>query len=170
VSVAQVIALINQMEADGVIDRYAVGGAVGATFYLEPVATLDVDIFVAFRDVPGQLLISPQPILDYLVARGGVLEGEYIVIAGWPVKFLPPTSPLVEEALAEAVTVDVDTIPARVFTAEYLAAMLFKPAEPRIKLAFSNSSRPAPSRWRLSKASSPGTGWSIAGKSSNELS
>ncbi len=122
-SIARVIALVNQMEADGVIERYAVGGAVGATFYLEPVATLDVDIFVAFPQEPGQLLISPQPILDYLTARGGVLEGEYVVVAGWPVQFLPPTSPLVEEALAKAVTVDVDGTPARVFTAEHLAAI-----------------------------------------------
>ena len=59
-SISQVIALVNQMEADGVIERYAVGGAVGATFYLEPVATLDVDIFVAFRPEGGQLLVSPQ--------------------------------------------------------------------------------------------------------------
>lgn len=42
VSIAQVISVINQMEADGVVERYAIGGAVGATFYLEPVATLDV--------------------------------------------------------------------------------------------------------------------------------
>ena len=69
VSISQVIALVNQMEAAGVIGRYAVGGAVGATFYLEPVATLDVDIFVAFRQEPGQRLLSPQPILDYLTAR-----------------------------------------------------------------------------------------------------
>lgn len=122
-SISQVIALVNQMETDGVIERYAVGGAVGATFYLEPVATLDVDIFVAFRQEPGQLLISPQPILDYLAARGGILEGEYIIVAGWPVQFLPPTSPLVEEALAQAVTVDVEGTPARVFTAEHLAAI-----------------------------------------------
>jgi hypothetical protein len=33
------------MQSDGVIERYAIGGAVGATFYLEPIATLDVDIF-----------------------------------------------------------------------------------------------------------------------------
>src|SRR5437870_1725203 len=111
------------METDRIIDRYAIGGAVGATFYLEPVATLDVDIFVAFRHDPGQLLVSPQPILDYLTARGGVLDREYVVIAGWPVQFLPPTSPLVEEALVQAVTVDVDGIPARVFTAEHLAAI-----------------------------------------------
>lgn len=121
--IAQIIALVNQMVADGVIDRYAIGGAVGATFYLEPVATLDVDIFVAFRPEPGRLLVSPQPILDYLTARGGVLEGEYIVIFGWPVQFLPPTSPLVEEALEQAVTVDVEGVPASVFTAEHLAAI-----------------------------------------------
>jgi hypothetical protein len=122
-SIAQVIKVINQMEADGVVDRYAIGGAVGATFYLEPVATLDVDVFVAFRQQPGQVLISLRPIFDYLTARGGMVEGEYIVIAGWPVQFLPPTSPLVEEALVEAVIVDVEGMPARVFTAEHLAAI-----------------------------------------------
>ncbi len=122
-SISQVIALVNQMETDGVVDRYAIGGAVGATFYLEPAATLDVDIFVVFRNEPGPSLISPQPILDYLAAHGGVMEGEYVVIAGWPVQFLPATSPLVEDALANAVTVDVEGIPARVFTAEHLAAI-----------------------------------------------
>jgi hypothetical protein len=122
-SIAQVIRVINQMQDDGVVERYAIGGAVGATFYLEPVATLDVDIFVAFRQQPGRIIVSPQPIFDYLTARGGIVEGEYIVIAGWPVQFLPPTSPLVEEALAQAVTVDVEGTPARVFTAEHLAAI-----------------------------------------------
>ena len=68
VAIAQIIALANQMVVDGVIDRYAIGRAVGATFYLEPVATLDVDIFVAFRHEPGRLLVSAQPILDYLTA------------------------------------------------------------------------------------------------------
>jgi hypothetical protein len=123
VSVAKIIALVNQMEADGVIERYAVGGAVAATFYLEPVATVDVDIFVMFRQEPGQLLLSPNPILDYLTARGGILEGEYVILAGWPVQFLPPTSPLVEEAMTNAATVDVEGTPARVLTAEYLAAI-----------------------------------------------
>src|SRR5437773_4216746 len=111
------------MEIDGVIERYAVGGAVGATFYLEPVATLDVDIFVAFRRDPGQLLISPQPVLEYLTARGGVVDREYVVVAGWPVQFLPPTGPLVEEALAQAIEKDVEGTPSRVFTAEHLAAI-----------------------------------------------
>ena len=53
VKIKEVIAVVNQMQADGVIERYAVGGAVGATFYLEPVATLDVDIFTAFKPHRG---------------------------------------------------------------------------------------------------------------------
>lgn len=122
-NLVEVITLINHMQADGVIERYAIGGAVGATFHLEPISTLDVDIFVAFRREPGSVLISPQPIFDYLAARGCTTEGEYVVIAGWPVQFLPPTGALVEEALAEAITIPVGEIPARVFTAEHLAAI-----------------------------------------------
>jgi hypothetical protein len=51
------------------------------------------------------------------------MKGEYVMIAGWPVQFLPPTGPLVEEALDEAVEVDVEGVPARVFTGEHLAAV-----------------------------------------------
>lgn len=120
--IQEVITAINQMQSDGVIERYAIGGAVGATFYLEPISTLDVDIFVSFRPEPGRLLLSPAPIFDYLKARDGIVEGEYIVLGGWPVQFFPPTGPLVEEALAQAVETEVEGTPARVFTAEHLAA------------------------------------------------
>ena len=99
-SIREVIATLNQMQADGVIERYAIGGAVGATFYLEPLATLDVDVFVARS-----------------------LRGEHVMVAGWPVQFLLPTTPLVEEALAEAREADVDGVSARVFSAEHLAAI-----------------------------------------------
>ena len=95
----------------------------GATFYLEPVATIDVDIFVTFKSAPGSLLFSPQPIFDYLKAHGGAVQGEYIVLAEWPVQFLPTTSPLVEEALAQALTLDAGGVPAQVFSAENLAAI-----------------------------------------------
>jgi hypothetical protein len=121
--IRDVITTINAMQAAGVIEHYAIGGAVGATFYLEPVATLDVDIFVSFRAQPGSLLISPQPIFDHLRAQGCAVEGEYIIIAGWPVQFLPPGTPLVEEALVQAVERDVEGTPTRVFSAEHLAAI-----------------------------------------------
>ncbi|HUJ09755.1 MAG TPA: hypothetical protein VL171_06990 [Verrucomicrobiae bacterium] len=121
--IKEVIVNLNQMRADGVIDNYAIGGAVGATFYLEPTATLDVDVFIDFKSEPGRLLADPKHVFDYLVAHGGKLEGEHVVIAGWPVQFLPPTGPLVEEALAQAVTMDIEGTPSRVFTAEHLAAI-----------------------------------------------
>src|SRR5436190_10926108 len=121
--IQEAIKTINQMQADGVIETYAIGGAVGATFYLEPVATLDVDVFVGFNPRPGSTLISLQSIFEYLKARGFRSEGEYMVVEGWPVQFLPPTSKLVDEALAQAVTMDVNGVPARVFTAEHLAAI-----------------------------------------------
>ena len=124
---------INAMEADRIVDRYAIGGAVGATFYLEPVATLDVDIFISFQAQPGSLLISPEPVFKYLTERGARIEGEYLIIADWPVQFLPPTGPLVEEALAEAVEVEVEEIKTRVFTAEHLAAIALQTGRPKDK-------------------------------------
>src|SRR5947209_16946413 len=122
-AIREVIATLNQMEADGVIKRYAIGGAVGATFYLEPVATLDIDVFVAFGTEPGKRIATLKPIFDYLLARGCSMKGEYVMIAGWPVQFLPPATPLVDEALAQSREIDVDGVPARVFSAEDLAAI-----------------------------------------------
>ena len=115
--------VINQMQADGVIGNYAIGGAVGATFYLEPVATLDIDVFVSFQQQPGSSLISLIPIYNYLTARGFKAEQEYIVIGGWPVQFLPPGNALVEEALAQAVETEVEGVRTRVMTAEHLTAI-----------------------------------------------
>jgi hypothetical protein len=45
--------VINQMQADGIIGQYAIGGAIGATFYLEPTATFDVEVFVSLRNAPA---------------------------------------------------------------------------------------------------------------------
>ncbi len=120
---ADVFVIVNRMQADGVIGRYALGGAVAATFYMEPVATVDVDIFVAFPPREGSRLLSSQPIFDYLTAGGHSIDGEYVVISGWPVQFLPPTGPLLEEAMARAEEIDVEGVPVRVITAEHLAAV-----------------------------------------------
>lgn len=117
---------LNEMQADGVIGRYAIGGAVGATFYLEPVATLDVDVFVLLAQAPNSLLITLEPLYRYLLPRGGRMEGEYIIISDWPVQFLPPGNALEEEAIARAVTVQVEGTPVKVMSAEHLAAIALR--------------------------------------------
>lgn len=51
---------MNQLVADGVIPSYAIGGAIGASFYTEPVATEDLDVF-SMVETQG-LLLSLTPI------------------------------------------------------------------------------------------------------------
>ena len=121
--IKEVIETINRMQADGVIERYAIGGAVGATFYLEPVATLDVDVFIEFHTESESRLVSLEPVFNYLRDHGCTAEGEHIVVAGWPVQFLPAHSDLLQEALVAAVEKNVDGTPVRVFTAEHIAAI-----------------------------------------------
>jgi hypothetical protein len=121
--IEEVFRTINRMKADHGIERYAVGGAVAATFYLEPVSTLDVDIFIELHTAPGSLLVSLDPIFSYPRERGFKREGEHVVISGWPVQFVPPTSPLTEEALHQATEVDVEGSAVFIFTAEHLAAI-----------------------------------------------
>lgn len=118
--------VINQMVADGIIGKYAIGGAVGATFYLEPSATLDIDIFVALQQAPNAFLLSLEPIYKYLVSRGCKIEGECIKIGSWPVQFLPLGSPLEVEALDRAIQTQIEGVPTWVMTAEHLVAIALK--------------------------------------------
>jgi hypothetical protein len=117
---------INRMQADGIIGKYAIGGAVGATFYLEPAATLDVDVFVIVPTKAGGLLLSLSPIYDYLKAQGATIEDEHIVIGGWPVQFLPASDDLELEALAQAVATTIEDVGTWVMTAEHLAAIALR--------------------------------------------
>jgi hypothetical protein len=117
---------INRMQADGVVGKYAIGGAVGATFYLAPAATVDLDIFVTLPVARAGSLISLGPIYEYLKGQGGKVQDEYIVIGGWPVQFLPPSNNLEQEAVAEAVSTTVEGVPTWVMSAEHLVAIALK--------------------------------------------
>ena len=111
------------MQADGVIGKYAIGGAVGATLYLEPAATLDVDVFVTLPTAEGSSLISLSPIYNYLQERGGTLQHEHIVLGGWPIQFLPPSNELEREAVEDAIAATVQEVRTWVMTAEHLVAI-----------------------------------------------
>src|SRR5262249_35924319 len=114
---------INRMQADGVIARYAIGGAVGATLYLEPSATLDVDVFVEFPGGFVSSLVSLSPIYGYMRRLQCKVEGEHIIIGKWPVQFLVAGTAVEEEAVAEAISTEVDGVHTWVMTAEHLVAI-----------------------------------------------
>lgn len=115
--------VINAMHAAGVIGRYAIGGAVAATFYLEPAATVDLDIFVEFPSAVKGALVSLKPIYEYLEGQGCRSSGEYIIVAEWPVQFLVPASPLELEAVRGAIRAEVEGTSTWVMTAEHLVAI-----------------------------------------------
>jgi hypothetical protein len=114
--------VLNALEHESVLSRYAIGGAMGAAFYAEPLLTFDLDVFVVLPTSTGGLL-TLTPLYDALRARGYSEEGECINIEGIAVQFLPAYNALLEEALKEArETVYVRT-PTRVLRAEHLAAI-----------------------------------------------
>ena len=115
------LAEINALHAAGLIGRNALGGAMAATFYLEPISTYDLDIFAIFEG--AALILTLTPIYDFLKARGPAAEGDAIVVHGWPVQFLPAESALLREAVEQAREIDFEGVPARVMTAEHLMAI-----------------------------------------------
>jgi len=114
--------VLNEPEPDGAFRRYAIGGAMAATFYVEPLLTFDLDVFVLLPRTPGGLL-SLTPLYEALRIRGYTEEGDCVMIEGVPVQFLPAYNPLVEEALDEAKPTRYETTRTRVLRAEHLVAI-----------------------------------------------
>ena len=114
--------VLNALERDGIIRRYAIGGAMAATFYAEPVLTLDLDIFVVLPETAGALL-TLTPLYNDLRRRGYPEAGDCVLIEGIPVQFLPAYNTLLEEALAEARETLYERTPTRVLRAEHLVAI-----------------------------------------------
>lgn len=116
--------VVNKMQTNGIIGRYAIGGAVAAVFYIEPFTTYDLDIFFAV-DVSGGL-ITLTPVYEYLALRGYKAEGEAVTIEDWPVQFLPTYNALVAEAVEQAVEIKFKRTPTRVMSAEHLVAIMLQ--------------------------------------------
>jgi len=113
--------LVNGMQAAGVIENYAIFGAIAQMRYTEPVVTLDVDVLVS---VPSpERMDSLAGIYAYCRERGYLPEGEAIRVAEWPVQFLPAFNPLAREAMERAETVDFEGLPVRVVRPDYLAVI-----------------------------------------------
>ena len=140
-AIKETLEIINAMEADGVIGRYAIAGAVAAYNYIEPAVTDDLDILISFRESHQHTdsgLVTLAPIFSYLKQRGfEEHRKEGIVIAGWPVQFLPVANDLDAEALAAAEEVEIavnenaGSVQARILRAEHIVATSLRVGRPR---------------------------------------
>lgn len=117
----KVAVLLNEMVEQGIIEDYAVFGAVAQMRYTEAVVTLDADILVALAE-PDKLDVL-SPIYAFCRERGYLPEGEAVRVGDWPVQFIPAFSKLTREAIRDAEIGDLDGIPLRVIRADYLAVI-----------------------------------------------
>ena len=119
------LAILNELEAAGLVERYAIGGAMAAFFYAEAVVTEDLDAFVLFK-LSGGGLITLTPVYDFLKSRGASEEREHLWVAGTLVQVIPAYDALTEEAVHEAVEKMVGQVKTRVMRVEHLIAIALK--------------------------------------------
>jgi hypothetical protein len=117
---ADVFRAANDLVAAGLIEGYALGGALAAIYYVEPFSTYDADIF--FIPADKSLAAGIPAIYDRLQAQGWQVEGGHLLVRGFPVQFLAATG-LTEEAVREAERIDYEGVPARVFRVEHIIAI-----------------------------------------------
>ena len=120
------------MVEEGVLEAYAIGGAMAAVFYIEPVATFDLDVSVllpaAERDQTSVTLARQT---QWLARRGYSAAGEHVMIESVPVQLLPAYNPLVAEAVAASVERPLGQAKARVCRPEHLMAVLVQTGRPK---------------------------------------
>jgi hypothetical protein len=122
----KVVQVLNRMKADGIIERFAIGGGIAAIRYLPPYETDDVDVFISPVVVGANGLVSFGRIYSYLQQLGYNTEREYIRIEGWLVQFVPASESIQEEAVAKAERVAFAGEYTWVFSSEHLAAELLR--------------------------------------------
>ena len=123
---ADTLRVINSMKAEGVVEEYAIAGAMAIVFWAEPVLTFDLDVLVLLPSSEGALL-SLDRIYRWAESRGYAAEEEHVLIEGLPTQFLPAPSPLAGEAIASAVEMDYEGVVVRVVRPEYLVALYLQP-------------------------------------------
>jgi hypothetical protein len=120
IPLADVLRAANELVSAGLIKDYALGGALAAIYYTEPVTTYDADIIFVAAD--KTLSAGIPAIYSYLQSKGWRVERDHLLIKGFPVQFLA-ASGLTEEAVREAAQIQYEGVRAKVFRPEYITAI-----------------------------------------------
>jgi hypothetical protein len=133
-AIQKAIEVVNRLAEDGVIERYAIAGAIAALNYIQPTFTEDLDVLISAADFEaresGLIMLTP---IEEALAKMGYTERSDIGVRveGWPIQFLPAGSALDEEALSQAIEVDLGLsggapVSARVLRAEHVVAVALR--------------------------------------------
>src|ERR1039457_6795161 len=117
---ADVLRAANGLVAAGLIEDWALGGALAAIYYVEPFTTYDADIF--FIPTDKGLSAGIPAIYAHLQAQGWQIEREHLLVRGFPVQFLAADG-LSDEAVREAERIEFEGVPAKMCRAEHIIAI-----------------------------------------------
>ena len=124
--------ILEQLLREGIVTRYAVGGATAAGFHGEPLATRDVDVFVFLDPPEGSLIVTLDPVFRRLGELGfNEFDEEGLLIHGFPVQFLSAAPGLEAEAVEQAMIVEWEDHRLRVMRPEHLAVIALTVGRPK---------------------------------------
>src|SRR3954469_12273844 len=86
IPLADVLRAANELVSAGLIKDYALGGALAAIYYTEPITTYDADIIFVASD--KTLSAGIAAIYSHLQSKGWGVEREHLLIGNFPVQFL----------------------------------------------------------------------------------
>lgn len=121
-SLSDVFRVLDRMKTDGVIEDYALGGAMATLFYAEPTRTYDLDVFIVLPR-SDQAILSLTPVYDWLKGEGFEPHAEHVMVHGVPVQLIPAYNDLVKAAIANARVHEYEGVPVRVSPPEHLIAL-----------------------------------------------
>ncbi len=124
---AATLRTLNEMKADGVVEEYAIAGAMALVFWAEPIPTYDLDVLVFLSDQKGPI-VSLDAVYCWAAGRGYPADGEHLSIEGVPVQILPSPNELADEAIVTAATLAYEGVEVRVVKPEYLVALYSEPS------------------------------------------
>ena len=123
-NIEKVIVVLEDMQSENIIEKFAIGGAFAAILHNEPISTIDLDIFFLLADKSDSLSLSLDVVYKYAEKHDFSFDHEFINIYGWLVQFVEAShNPLWIEAIEEAESVKVGKKEILVIDKERLAAM-----------------------------------------------
>lgn len=123
-NIEKVIAVLEDMQSENIIDKFAIGGAFAAILHNEPISTIDLDIFFLLSEKSDSLVLSLDAIYDYAKVNDFSFDHEFINIHGWLVQFVEAShNPLWVEAINNSETMKIQEKQIPVIEKEYLVAM-----------------------------------------------
>jgi hypothetical protein len=124
------IKIINRLKKASLIKDYAIGGGYAVNYYLEPILTYDLDVFI-WLDTEKDFAV----LYEYFRKKKYKIENVYVLIGGIPVQFLPTyINPLIEEGVRKGKRIRINGVPAKILKVEYLIATLLLAFRPKDRI------------------------------------